>query len=87
MSEVISRGLRVRKRITATEFRKSSRDSRPVRSVRGFPKEKKKNDPTTSRTRAHRRHNTHERCVYGKLISLFYSMQRDMMHYKQPDIG
>lgn len=29
--------------------------------------------------------NTHEQCVYGKLISLFYSMQRDMMHYNQPD--
>lgn len=24
-------------------------------------------------------------CVYSKLISLFYSMQRDMMHYNQPD--
>lgn len=29
--------------------------------------------------------NTHERCVYSKLISLFYSVQRDMMHYNQPD--
>lgn len=43
---------------------------------------------TTTRPRlAHRRRNTHERCVYGKLISLFYSVQRDMTHYNQPDTG